>query len=67
MCTYFVFNCFKSELFNIKEKEATYVLCTQPVSAIIDINIIPLLRIIFLILSLYLTFVKQRSRPEIIL
>jgi hypothetical protein len=67
MCTYFVFNGFKSELFNIKEREATHVLCTQPVSAIIEINIIPLLRIIVLILSLYLTFVKERPRPEIIL
>ena len=67
MCTYFVFNGFKSDLFNIKEKDATHVLHTQPVSAIIDIKIIPLLRIIILILSLYLTLIKERSRPEIIL
>jgi len=48
-------------------KETTHVLCTQPVSAGIEINIIPLFGMIILILSLYLTFVKDRPRPEIIL
>jgi hypothetical protein len=67
MCTYIVFNGFKSELFNIKEREARHELCIQPVSAIVEINIIPLLRIIILILLPYLTFVKERRRPKMIL
>jgi hypothetical protein len=61
MCTYFAFNDFKSELFNIKMREATHVLCAQPVSAIIEINIIPLLSIIVSILPLYLTFCKGEA------
>jgi len=44
-----------------------HVFCTQPVSDGIEINIIPIFGKIILILSLYLTFVKERPRSEIIL
>ena len=67
ICTHNLYLTVLNELFNIKEREATHILCTQPVSAIIEINIIPILRIIILILSLYLIFAKERTRPEIIL
>ena len=67
ICAHKLYLTVLNELFNIKEREATHVLCTQPVSAIIEVNIFPILRIIILILSLYLIFVKERTRPEIIL
>ena len=44
-----------------------HVFCTQPVSDGIEINIIPIFGKIILILSLYLTFVKEMPRSEIIL
>jgi hypothetical protein len=60
---------FNSELFRsyMKSYQRTYYVCTQPVAASIEICIIPSFVIIILIISLYLTFVKVRPRPEIML